>query len=236
MHNWKRWLPTCLIFSINNKLAASNVDFSENWQVKGLYEVQSAHFGASQSQVTLHTGVAYSAQKEPVAFCTLSDSPDHGPRAIWGHLVPVLEYFKDSYPHVKHLHFHTDGLVTQYRGRGNMHLLANIPFDFGFEDVYWNFSEAGHGKGPADDVGAAVKRLADNIVLAGTEVNNAGTLIEHLDGRTIFDVSSASAEAAQLPEVIPAVKGVMKVHQVYCNVRGTIHTRHVNCYCTSQFC
>ena len=48
-----------------------------------------------------------------------------------------------------------------------MHLLANVPFDMGFHEVYWNFSDAGHGKGPGDDVGAAIKRLADNMVLSG---------------------------------------------------------------------
>lgn len=105
-----------------------HVNFSENWQVKRLYEVQSAHFGASHSQITIHTGVAYSSGKDPVSFCSISDDQDHSPRAIWKHLVPVLEYFKGMYPHMGHLHVQTDGPVTQYRGRGNMNLLANIPF------------------------------------------------------------------------------------------------------------
>ena len=50
------------------------------------------------------------------------------------------------------------------KAKKNFFLLTTIPFNFGFERLTWNFLEAGHGKGPADGVGAAVKRRADALV------------------------------------------------------------------------
>jgi hypothetical protein len=37
----------------------------------------------------------------------------------------------------------------------------------------WIYSESGHGKGPADGVGAAIKRRADEFVAHGGTISNA---------------------------------------------------------------
>ena len=112
-----------------------HIDFAENWCCKEMAEVQAAHFGGSHCQVTLHTGVAYIGasenSKRTLSFCSLSDSTQHGPKAIWGHLKPFLLELKRTYPQLTVLHFMNDGPVPQYRRRGNMHLLANVPFDMG---------------------------------------------------------------------------------------------------------
>ncbi|CAK6978575.1 uncharacterized protein LOC114571525 [Scomber scombrus] len=44
--------------------------------------------------------------------------------------------------------------------------------EMGWKKVTWNFLEAGHGKGPADVVGAAVKRRADDIIAQGKDITN----------------------------------------------------------------
>lgn len=36
----------------------------------------------------------------------------------------------------------------------------------------WNFTEAGHGKGAADGVGATVRRVADAAVAKGKDIDN----------------------------------------------------------------
>ncbi|KAI0216194.1 hypothetical protein LSAT2_031760, partial [Lamellibrachia satsuma] len=122
-------------FELGEHEAWLHIDFAENWCCKEMAEVQAAHFGGSHSQVTLHTGVAYIGasenSKRAVSFCSLSDSMEHGPKAIWGHLKPFLLELKRTYPQLTVLHFMNDGPVPQYRGRGNMHLLANVPFDMG---------------------------------------------------------------------------------------------------------
>ena len=79
-----------------------HIDFAENWCCKALAEVQAAHFGGSHSQVTLHALVTYIGasenSKRAVSFCCLSDSMEHGPKAIWGHLKPFLLELKRTYP------------------------------------------------------------------------------------------------------------------------------------------
>jgi len=42
----------------------------------------------------------------------------------------------------------------------------------------WNFSEAGHGKGPMDGVGGVVKRTADSLVLHGENVASVEDFLE----------------------------------------------------------
>ncbi|XP_073962720.1 uncharacterized protein [Choristoneura fumiferana] len=64
---------------------AIHIDFSENYVCKLATEVQSMHFGASKSQVTIHTGVLYAKEKKPQSFASISASNEHGPEAI-GHI------------------------------------------------------------------------------------------------------------------------------------------------------
>lgn len=69
-------------------------DFSENYTCKMSEEIQSAHFGASKNQFTLHTGVIYLEEHDSTSFCTLSPSISHDPGAIWAHLSPIIEHAK----------------------------------------------------------------------------------------------------------------------------------------------
>jgi len=47
-----------------------HTDFSENFTTKNLSEIQSAHFGSSLRQITLHIDVIYSGKFK--SFCTIS--------------------------------------------------------------------------------------------------------------------------------------------------------------------
>ena len=58
-----------------------HIDFSENYSCKYNEEIQSIYFGASQRQVSLHTGVLYT-ENAIQSFCSLSDNLKHGPVGI----------------------------------------------------------------------------------------------------------------------------------------------------------
>lgn len=136
-----------------------HIDFSENYLCKYSQEIQAVHFGGSHQQATLHTGVLYTAEDQsPLAFCSISPSRRHDPTAIWAHLDPVLGMIRQRFPEVKKLHFFSDGPATQYRQKGNFYLLSTEPYKLGFENINWNYFEAGHGKGAPDGVGGALKR------------------------------------------------------------------------------
>ena len=224
--------------SLNHNELFVHIDFAENWTCKRLTEIQSAHFGGSNAQITLHTGVAYIAgQTVPESFCGISDNNSHNPSAIWSHLNPVLQYFKRKFPELDILHFLSDGPVTQYRGRQNLHLMANVPFLLGFKEVYWNFSESGHGKGAPDGIGASVKQLADRVVLGGATIDNGQDMFNELQERTKVKLFYIPEDAeTKVTLSIPAVRGILKVHQVYSKEPGKIKVRHVSCYCSENFC
>ena len=75
-----------------------HVDFAENWVYKGLHQIQSAHFGGSNAQVTLHTGVAYVGEtRSPISLYSISADNAHHPPTNWAHLQPVLEMLTNNH-------------------------------------------------------------------------------------------------------------------------------------------
>ena len=129
---------------LNNEIVI-HIDFSENYNSKYHCEIQSMHFGASQKQISLHTGVAYTPQ-DTLSFCTVSDCLKHSPAGIWAHLDPILTYLrKETTSDI--VHFISDGPTPQYRNKQNFYLMSTKLFTYGFKSATWNFLEAGHGKG-----------------------------------------------------------------------------------------
>ena len=59
--------------------AMIHIDFAENYILKSANAIQSAHFGASHNQTTLHTGVAYfGGVVKAESFCTVANSMEQG--------------------------------------------------------------------------------------------------------------------------------------------------------------
>lgn len=169
----------CLHRSLKDDEVILHIDYAENWQCKYAKEVQQVHFGASHRQTTLHNAVLYTTDNTQT-FCALSPSMKHDPAAIWAQLEPVLQFLKVNHPRVQKLFFISDGPTMQYRGKKNFYLMSTIPFQMGFSAVNWSFLEAGHGKGPADGVGATIKRMADSQVARGTDIPTAKALYDTL--------------------------------------------------------
>ena len=114
-----------------------HVDFSENYLCKTADEIQAMHFGASKPQIGLHTGIYYVGDKDGTTFATVSDSTHHSPATVWAHLDPVLDDIKIKFPQVETLHIFSDGLVTQYRQKGNFFLFSSEMGKKGFKNASW---------------------------------------------------------------------------------------------------
>ena len=223
------------------------IDFSENFSCKYDREVQSAHFGGSKGQVSLHTGILYlgpGPTPRVVGFCSISDNTDHTPAGIWAHLKPVLQ--KHCPPaKVKKLHFVSDGPTSQYRNKSNFATTMQHHINNTYKRTTWNFLESGHGKGPADGIGAAIKRNADAYIASSNTVAgenraivDAATMYRALirQGTTLdlflIDEEEFQASSAQLRSMNPnGVPGTMKLHQVIFDKPGTIKYRDVSCFC-----
>lgn len=214
------------------------VDFSENYQCKLFCEIQAMHFGASRVQITLHTGVIYSKDYEPQSFVSISPNNDHNPGAIWAHLQPVVDYVKITFPKVNVLHFFSDGPTTQYRQKKNFYQLSQLLDQNGFSYGTWSFFEAAHGKGAADGVGGAIKRLLDQEVSHGNSVVDAMSAVNILKDITdvqIFYVpdSEIKEKQSQIPENLVPIQGTMRIHQIICH-NNILWYRDLSCFCGVQ--
>lgn len=79
-------------------------DFSENFNCKYESEVQSAHFGGSKGQISLHTVIVYykcqdSAEVVAKSFCTVSNDLRHYSAAVCAHLEPIIGEARRIYRH-----------------------------------------------------------------------------------------------------------------------------------------
>lgn len=118
--------------------------FSENYNCKYDKEIQSVHFGASQIQITLHTGLVY---HDNDVFCSVSDFNKHGPSAIWAHLKPILQQVHQKTPSIETVHFVSDDLTTQYCCKQNFYLFSTQLLE-NFQVWLMEFSRGGPWEGP----------------------------------------------------------------------------------------
>jgi len=212
-----------------------HVDFSENFNCKYHSEIQAVHFGASHQQASLHTIVMYVKGHSPICMCTISANLIHGPIGIWAHLKPVLTHIKTEFPHIHHLTFWSDGPSTQYKQKNNFYQITTQPFLEGFKSIAWNFFESSHGKGAVDGVGATVKRIANDAVRHGVDVNTP---------RKVFDAVKPRCKSVHLAYIedeefspfnnipsVPTIPGTRNIHQVLSTKAGILQHRRLSCFC-----
>lgn len=212
---------------LNEEEILIHMDYSENYSLKYASEVQSFHFGGSRKQITLHTCEIYFkkdaySQVSSKSMCTLSQSLDHGPHAVWAHLQPVFQMIKNTVPKIKAVHFLSDSPATQYRNRTIFYLLGSaITASFDHISVAtWNYSAAGHGKGAPDGIGGCLKRTADTVVAQGHDIDSLPRLVEVLQENTrnivlcVVHEDDIKAIKQMIPQSLPPFKGTMKTHQI----------------------
>lgn len=223
-----------------------HIDFSENYNCKYGQEVQSAHFGGSKSQLSLHTSVYYNTDLDPpnnytntTSFCTVSENLRHDPTVICVHLIAIIKRIKELSPNLQTLHIFSDGPLTQYRNKSMFFLLATLlSKEFSVTSIIWHFSERGHGKGAPDGVGGCIKRICDSHVAKGNDVsclddlmtclsvNCKGIEVYKIDESKIPNIDQSLNESATRP-----FKGTLKIHQVTWNIQdpNVIHARRLSC-------
>lgn len=229
------------------------MDFSENYCTKYGQEIQAFRFGGSRMQITLHTVVIY-LKNSTKSYCTVSKNNSHTPAAIWTHLQTIFAVLPSQ---IKHLHFISDGPVTQYRNKTMFYILATkLPKQLpNIQRFSWNFSESGHGKGAPDGVGATCKRTADSIVATGGDIENLDTFVEAVARRCpsitlniVGDeqIKKMTAEIERETKNTKSFKGTLQVHQVTGNIYNQslglkctpviLTMRSLSCFCKDGIC
>ncbi|CAH2003823.1 unnamed protein product [Acanthoscelides obtectus] len=153
------------------------------------------------------------------SFATVSENLDHQAHAIWAHMKPILRTVLEK-KDINALHIYSDGPTSQYRNRTNIHLwLQTLITEFKqITKSSWTYSEPGHGKGPMDGVGGALKRIADRHVLMGRDIQTASDLLNLFTDSTILvkeipdeDISSAKD---LVPKTLDAIPGIMNITRI----------------------
>lgn len=202
-----------------------HMDFSENYVCKYASEIQSAHFGGSKPQVTLHTSVVYfkddTGKTVPKSCATLSEINRHDPSAIIAHMKPIIEFSRKLVPNLETVHILSSGPTTQYRNKTMFQLFGNIlPGMFGVDTMHWHYSESGNGKGAPDGVGGYLKRTADSLVGAGSDLPNHNILLKKLKedctkvNLWAIDQDSINDIDQVVPVKIKSFSGTMQIHEI----------------------
>lgn len=176
--------------------------------------------------------------------CTLSDNLDHQAHAVWAHMAPILKMVSRNHPETVAVHFFSDSPSSQYRNRFNMHLMkTKVPMFFKkVKYITWNFTEAGHGKGPMDGVGGAMKRRADEYVMHGSDITSARDFINTSKKSNIYITEIPNADVIEMKRevqttTVQPISNIMKCHQVtYC--REIMYSRTLSCFICkpSEYC
>ncbi|WAR00137.1 hypothetical protein MAR_024509 [Mya arenaria] len=201
--------------SLGDKEAIVYMDFSENYSCKCRSEIQRMHFGASQRQISLRTGMIYYRYTSQ-SFTTLSDNMYHGPAAIWAHSKPILRGIAEI-NNIERIHFVSDGPTPQYRSKNNFFLLSKIIFEFGFKSATWNFWEAGHGKGAPDGIDSLVLHDKQDITKAAELLEGLTKLGTKID---LYEIEQTEIDLFNFYKdaKITTVPETIKIHQeIYFN-------------------
>ncbi|CAC5372831.1 unnamed protein product [Mytilus coruscus] len=174
---------------------------------------------------------------------------------VLGHLI---DEFQES---LKKFCYHYFNIVHQYQALKRLKENLNdnevvIHMDFSenfnckyekeIQSVHFGASQrsislhtAGHSKGAADGIGAAVKRTADRVIANGQDVTDAKSFRQVLnDSNTsvqLFLVEDEDVDAMNklIPDSLKPIPQTMKIHQVFCQEQHNliVQSRHVSCFC-----
>ena len=139
---------------------AIRIDWSENQTLFQVRQEKSAYY--HDLQVSVNTVVIYGRNGEVTSAGSISDCKSHKSAAILASLSSIMNVVGIS-DNVNTVYIISDSPMSQYRNCQIAYLTKKFAEETDIT-VYWTFTESGHGKGPMDGVGAAIKRMVDDIV------------------------------------------------------------------------
>lgn len=160
---------------IPNKQVMVQLDFAENYTCFVQNAIQSHYFGAPT--VTIHPFVIFyktseDADVQSFNFVVISEVKSHNTVAVYAFQKRLINAIKAKLPDVEEILYISDGCAEQYKNKNNFKNLCCHEKDFGIR-AEWHFFPTSHGKGPSDGIGGIIKRMARDISLRGTVINNA---------------------------------------------------------------
>ena len=225
---------------------AIHMDFSEDYRCRSQEEVQSAYWNSIA--VSLHPVVVYYRIGDTLkvkSYVFISNETRHDAKFVYALLKILNPELKALIPDLSHCHYFTDSPTSQYRNKSIFKIISSHEEYFG-SDATWNYSEAGHGKGPCDPIGGTAKRQADQAVRNGKVViqdafdfyawasSICNSLITY-KFLTSDDYNESQAFVTAITSNVCTIPGTMKLHSVKSNGPNKIKTRETSCYCQNCY-
>lgn len=220
------------------------LDFAENWASKFQNEPTAAYY--DKSQTTVHPMVCYhratpTGDLEIKSYVAISDEMTHSAPTVFAFLAALIQELTVKIPNLKMMHMVSDSPSSQYRNKSITALLARFPAVFGGIQGSWTWLEAGHGKGPCDGVGGALKHQADNIIKSNSAIRNAEEFAIKLKAVAqkieILYVGKKCIEERRKEMSrweITSVPGIMKIHAAVPH-NGFLWVREISCFASCCF-
>ena len=175
-------------------------------------------------------------QEAAASYAFIAADKSHNANMVYAVVKALISDLKVKLPGLRQVHFVTDSPTSQYWNKTMFHLMATGKKLLGLE-LSWTYLEAGHGKGPCDCVGGAVKRVADQEVNKGSLIQNAWDLykvMRQLPSKVHYIyimTNMIKEEAAKIQQInMKTVKGTMKIHAVVGLGNRQYVTRETSCF------
>ena len=203
------------------------IDWSENVDLYQTRQEKSQYY--TSISASINTAVLYSHDGVK-SLCTISDEKSHTAPATWASLSSIFQQI--NLGDTQTLYIASDSPTSQYRNKKNVFLTKQWAMESKIE-VCWIFTETGHGKGPMDGVGGAMKtKIKDTIAYRPNSViRNTAQLINHLPEGDIIVGTYNKADYEKFALMIPkpldnltikSTFGISKVHEILFSVTNDL--------------
>ena len=228
---------------------AIHMDFSEDYNCRSQDEVQSAYW--NNISVTLHPVVVYYRNNldedlTVKSYVIVSNESRHDARFVHSTMEKMAIENKNFVPQVTFYHYFTDSPTSQYRNKSIFKIISCHEDYFG-APAAWNYSEAGHGKGPCDPIGGTAKRKAAHAVKHGKASTQdahdlfAWSLNDGEQSKVTYlflsteDYDRSEGFLTSACKNFSPIQGTMEIHAVIGIGRNKVYVRNTSCYCINCF-
>ena len=179
--NYQQKVQNSIIEDMPHDQCVVVMDFSENMSLQSQDEIESAHWNIRQ--VTIHpiyivrhsVDSTYDNPKlQKESLIVISDSLTHDSNAVQVFTYKLIAHLRNNpgpCP-INVIHRFSDNCAAQYKNKVAFYNLTLLEETHDIRVMY-HFTESGHGKGPSDGLGAAIKGRISRLILAGNVINNA---------------------------------------------------------------
>ena len=157
------------------------MDYAENFGIRFYNEITEVYY--NNQQITIFPMVVYTKEQGKLchrSYVGITDDTNHTAPTSFSFISCLVTRIRVTNPSIETIHFITDSPTSQFRNRTIAHLVSHFHHYLKMK-ASWTWLEAGHGKGPCDGVGGAVKRAADTCVKGNHTIRNSTDLVNELE-------------------------------------------------------